>query len=248
MSQLQLTFVEWKNKMVVKIPGLEIGDGGVYFLSASKGAAKSQSKHYKIGMSKRNLLDRINSYGVCFTRINLAAVIVVKRQTKQQQPNIALNLERFIHAVLDSWGKFKKYAVVGEMEGGEIHYVSRRVGEFYEMTADEIHLMIKAIWDGWLVPRGAVKVLLTPSSVEYDPNEGTVVQIDAPKRQDVLAKPPGPIMAKPQTVKKAVLVLDAAGKRRPFRKQPPRNPKEAPYRLRRSTKRRRIKPKRFREE
>jgi hypothetical protein len=93
--------------MVAQIPGLEIGDGGVYFLSASKGAEKSRVKHYKIGMSKRNLLDRINSYGVCFTRINIAAVIIVKRQTKADQPNIALNLEKFIHDVLDSWGKFK---------------------------------------------------------------------------------------------------------------------------------------------
>ena len=93
--------------MVARIPGLDIGDGGVYFLSASQGVSKSKSKYYKIGMSKRNLLDRINSYGVCFPRVNLAAVIVVKRQAKQDQPNIALNLEKFIHAVLDSWGKFK---------------------------------------------------------------------------------------------------------------------------------------------
>jgi hypothetical protein len=234
--------------MVARIPGLDIGDGGVYFLSASQGVSKSKSKYYKIGMSKRNLLDRINSYGVCFPRVNLAAVIVVKRQAKQDQPNIALNLEKFIHGVLDSWGKFKRNAVIGELENGEVNYVSRRRGEYYEMTSDEIHIMINAIWDGWLVPRGAVRVLLTPSSVVYDKNEGTVVNIEAPKRQDVREKQPGPITEKPKTVKKAVQVLDDAGKRRPGKKRPPANPKEAPYRLLRSTKRRRVKPKRFRTE
>jgi hypothetical protein len=233
--------------MVVQIPELQVGDGGVYFLSASEGSSKSKSRFYKVGMSKRNLLDRINSYGVCYTRVNIAAVIVTKRQAKEDKPNIALNLEKFIHAVLDSWGKFKTYAVLGEMENGEVNYVSRRKGEYYEMSADEIHIMINAIWNDWLVPRGAVKVLLTPSSVIYDPNEGTVLQIDAPQRQDVLKKQPGPIMAKPMTVQKAVQLLDADGKPRPLRKRPPQNPKESPYRLRRSTKRRRVKPKRFRE-
>jgi hypothetical protein len=246
MCWLLLNIVE-EIKMVVKIPGLEIGDGGVYFLSASKGASTSQSKHYKIGMSKRNLLDRINSYGVCFTRINIAAVIIVKRQTKQDQPNIALNLEKFIHAVLDSWGKFKTYAVLGDMENGEVNYVSRRKGEYYEMTSDEIHLMINSIWNDYLVPRGAIKVLLTPSSVIYDKNEGTVVQIEAPQQQNVLEKQPGPITERPKTVEKAVQVLDASGKRRPAKKRPPPNPKEAVFRLRRNTKRRRLKPKRFRE-
>jgi hypothetical protein len=115
------------------------------------------------------------------------------------------------------------------------------------MTSDEIHLMINAIWNDWLIPRGAVKVLLTPSSVEYDPDEGVVVEIDAPKLQDVLEKQPGPITEKPKTVKKAVQVLDGAGKRRPLKKRPPPNPKEAAFRLRRNTKRRRMKPKRFRE-
>jgi hypothetical protein len=233
--------------MVARIPGLELGDGGVYFLSASKGAQKNQTKFYKVGMSKRNLLDRINSYGVCYTRVNIAAVIVTKRQAKEDQPNIALHLERFLHAVLEKMGKFQTYAALGELENGEINYVSRRKGEYYNISADEIHSLIQTLWNDWLVPRGAVKVLLTPSSVVYDKDEGSVVQIEAPKRQDVLEKSPGPIAAKPQTVQKAVQILDASGKRRPLKKRPPQNPKETAYRLLRRTKRRRIKPKRFRE-
>jgi hypothetical protein len=234
-------------KMVAQIPGLQEGDGGVYFLSASEGSSKSKSKYYKVGMSKRNLLQRINSYGVCYTRVNIAAVIVTKGQAKEDKPNIALNLEKFIHSVLDALGKFKTYAALGELENGQVNYISRRKGEYYEISAQEIHLLIQTLWDGWLVQRGAVKVLLTPSSIVYDANEGTVVKIVAPQRQVVLDKPPGPIMVKPQTVQKAVLVLDGAGKRRPVIKRPGRNPKEAPYRLLRNSKRRRMRPKRFRD-
>ena len=233
--------------MVAKIPGLQTGDGGVYFLSASEGSSKSKSKYYKVGMSKRNLLDRINSYGVCYTRVNLAAVIVTKRQSKEDTPNLALNLEKFIHSVLDAMGKFKTYAALGELENGEVNYVSRRKGEYYEISAQEIHNLIKSIWDGWLVERGAVKVLLTPSSVVYDPDENSVKKIEAPKRQEFLKKWPGAVQSKPKTVRSAVIYLDAAGKRRPARKRPPQNPKEAGFRERR-TKRRRRAPKRLLEE
>jgi hypothetical protein len=63
--------------MVAKIPLLSLGDGGVYFLSPSKG---DDVKKWKVGMSHNSLLKRINSYGICYTQVHIACVIKVKRQ------------------------------------------------------------------------------------------------------------------------------------------------------------------------
>ena len=82
----------------------------------------------------------------------------------------------------------------------------------------------------------------------YDPNENSVKKNEAPIRQEVLKKPPGVVQSKPNTVRSAVIYLDAAGKRRPVKRRPPQNPKEAPFRQLRRTKRRRRLPKRFRDE
>jgi hypothetical protein len=111
--------------MVAKIPLVSPGggDGGVYFLSPSKG---DDIKKWKVGMSHNSILRRVNSYGICFTQVHVGCIIKVKRQTKNAKPSYARQIEKFLHDVLERLGHHQQYAPIGDRDGEHLNYVTRR--------------------------------------------------------------------------------------------------------------------------
>lgn len=238
--------------MVVKIPLLKAGDGGVYFISPSK---SSQIRKWKVGMSHNSLLKRINSYGICYTQVHVACIIKVKRQNKRDKPSYARTVESFMQDVLTRMGYFQQYAVIGTNDGKDVNFVTRSKGEYFgEFDRDTINEIVQSVWP-WLESLGATVAYDPQAIVNYD-DEGGIARLVVPKKPQIIAAivpNERPLSARVLRSMDPLVTIETRLKRpkaRPKLRRPPPNPKEAALVEKRRTRRsgRRVRrPKRFRE-
>jgi hypothetical protein len=170
--------------MVAKILGLSHGDGGIYFISPSRG---DDARRWKVGMSHNSLLKRINSYGICFTQVHIACIVKVKRQVSKERPSHARVIEKFVHQVLQGMGYHQKYAALEDRDGGHVNYVTRSRGEFYgDFDRTKINEIIRAIWP-WLEQLGATIAYDPQAVINFDALEGTITSIQAAAKPEIVA-------------------------------------------------------------